>query len=308
MSDTPAILASSLRHCFGRLSVIDGIDLEVAPGSVVGIVGPNGAGKTTLIRILCGLLRPSAGSVRILGEDLASAGLKLRARMGVLTQETALYEELSVLQNLRFAAELFDLPSPKEAIDKALEVTGLQAKSRSPVAHLSGGMKRRLAIARALLHEPSLLIFDEPTVGVDVEARHRIWGHIRELRAAGRTILLTTNYMDEAEALCDRVCILGQGRIIADDTPANLTANTGRCLEISCSDASASKILESLSGRPEVLRAERAVYGSLFYVSSAANPEDLLQLARVIAPVETFRSRTPDLAEVFRSLTDGESK
>ena len=186
---------------FGRVHALNGLSLRVPTGTVVGIVGPNGAGKTTLIDVICGLVRPSSGIVRVLGEDVRARGAALRGRIGVLPQETALYDELTPEQNLRFAAALYDVPRPAARIAEVLELVGLSGRARDRVRGFSGGMQRRVAIARALLHNPPLLILDEPTVGVDVEARHQIWAHIRSLRAGGRTVVLTTNYLDEAEAL-----------------------------------------------------------------------------------------------------------
>ena len=219
---------------FGRVQALDGLTLHILPGTVVGIVGPNGAGKTTLIDVICGLVRPSRGTVRVLGEDVAAHAAALRARIGVLPQETALYDEVTALQNLRFAAALYAVPHADIRIAEVLELVGLSARARDVVRGFSGGMQRRLAIARALLHDPPLLILDEPTVGVDVEARHQIWAHIRLLKAGGRTVVLTTNYLDEAEALCDRVAILRAGKLVAEDTPAAVTVRSGRCLELEC--------------------------------------------------------------------------
>ena len=168
-------------------------------------------------------------------------------------------------------------------------------------------MKRRLAIARALLHDPQLLILDEPTVGVDVEARHQIWAHVRSLRAAGRTFVLTTNYLDEAEALCDRVVILRAGKLIAEDTPAALEARTGRCLELECWHEGAAQIYERLRSHRGVLRAEIVDFGLRLYLAVDVSPEDIVHEARAVCSVDGFRTRSPDLAEVFRALTAGDA-
>ena len=164
-------------------------------------------------------------------------------------------------------------------------------------------MQRRVAIARALLHDPPLLILDEPTVGVDVETRHQIWAHIRSLNAGGRTVILTTNYLDEAEALCDRVVILRGGRIVADDTPAALQARTGRCLELECPPQVARSLADTLRDQRGVLRTEIADFGLRAYLSADAAPEDVVRAARATASIDAFRTRSPDLVEVFRSLT-----
>ena len=288
---------------FGRVRAIDGLSLSVRTGTVMGIVGPNGAGKTTLIDIVCGLIRPSGGTVRVLGQDVVTSGATLRARIGVLPQETALYEEVTARQNLNFAASLYNVSHPDARIAEVLELVGLSQRANDVVRGFSGGMQRRLAIARALLHNPPLLILDEPTVGVDVEARHQIWAHIRSLKAAGRTVVLTTNYLDEAEALCDRVAILRAGKLLAEDTPAALTARTGRCLELECREQSAILICEALRNHRGVLRAEATEFGLRAYLTVNVNPEDIVHEMRRICSFDSFRMRSPDLAEVFRSLT-----
>jgi ABC-2 type transport system ATP-binding protein len=298
-----AVEIVDVKRSFGSVRAIDGVSLSVFTGDVVGIVGPNGAGKTTLIDMICGLVRPSAGSVRVLGEDVAVSGAALRARIGVLPQETALYDEVTARQNLSFAAALYGVPRPGARIAEVLELVGLRQRANDVVRGFSGGMQRRLAIARALLHNPPLLILDEPTLGVDVEARHQIWAHVRSLKAMGRTVVLTTNYLDEAEALCDRVAILRAGKLLAEDTPAALTARTGRCLELECREEVAIEIRQALRNHPGVLRVEAADFGLRAYLTVNVNPEDVVHEVRGIYSFEGFRTRSPDLAEVFRSLT-----
>ena len=290
---------------FGRVRALDGLSLRVLQGTVVGIVGPNGAGKTTLIDVICGLIRPDLGTVRVLGQDVAANASAVRAQIGVLPQETALYDEVTPLQNLRFAAALYSIPRPESRITEVLELVGLNSRRNDVVRGFSGGMKRRLAIARALLHDPPLLILDEPTVGVDIEARHQIWAHVRSLRAGGRTVVLTTNYLDEAEALCDRVAILRAGKLIAEDTPAALEERTGRCLELECWEQGAAKLYQRFQNHRGVLRAEIVDFGLRVYLAVDVSPEDILHEARAVCPIEGFRTRSPDLAEVFRALTAG---
>jgi len=290
---------------FGRVRALDGLSLRVLQGTVVGIVGPNGAGKTTLIDVICGLIRPDLGTVRVLGQDVAANASAVRAQIGVLPQETALYDEVTPLQNLRFAAALYSIRRPESRITEVLELVGLNSRRNDVVRGFSGGMKRRLAIARALLHDPPLLILDEPTVGVDIEARHQIWAHVRSLRAGGRTVVLTTNYLDEAEALCDRVAILRAGKLIAEDTPAALEERTGRCLELECWEQGAAKLYQRFQNHRGVLRAEIVDFGLRVYLAVDVSPEDILHEARAVCPIEGFRTRSPDLAEVFRALTAG---
>jgi len=299
----PAVEVLDVTCTFGAVRALDAVSLRVPPATVVGIVGPNGAGKTTLIDVICGLVRPSHGTVHVLGEDVSTSSRALRARIGVLPQETALYDEVTALQNLRFAAALYGVPHPDARIAAVLELVGLTSRGRDVVRGFSGGMQRRFAIARALLHDPPLLILDEPTVGVDVEARHQIWAHIRSLRAGGRTVVLTTNYLDEAEALCDRVAILRAGKLVADDSPAALAARTGRCLELECWEEDAARAAGILEHHTGVLRTEMVDFGLRVYLAVDAAPEDVVREARTVSHVEGFRTRSPDLVEVFRSLT-----
>ena len=305
MDTAPLIEVVEVTCIFGRVRALDGLSLRVPRGRVVGIVGPNGAGKTTFIDVICGLVRPSQGSVRVFGEDVAGHTSALRARIGVLPQETALYDEVTAVQNLRFAAALYGVRDAEARIVEVLDLVGLRGRMRDVVRGFSGGMQRRLAIARALLHDPPLLILDEPTVGVDVEARHQIWAHIRSLKAGGRTVVLTTNYLDEAEALCDRVAILRDGKLVADDTPAALGARTGRCLELECPEVGAAVLHAALKGHRGVLRAEIVDFGLRVYLAVDATPEDVVREARRLSAVDGFRTRSPDLVEVFRSLTGG---
>jgi len=297
-----AIAVEDVSCIFGRHRALDGVSLIVPTGQVVGILGPNGAGKTTLIDVVCGLVRPTAGRVTVLGQELRYRPQAIRRQIGVLPQETALYEELTPWQNLRFAAALFGIREPDRPIAELLELVGLTARGNDAVRTLSGVMQRRLAIARALLHDPALLLLDEPTLGVDVEARHQIWSHVRALRAQGRTVLLTTNYLDEAEALCDRVAILRGGRLVADDTPAALVARAGRCLELDCTPERASHLKAVLRGHPGVLRTEVGEAGLTVYVNGHTTPEVLVSEMMVDGALQGFRLRSPDLVEVFRAL------
>ncbi len=299
------INVADLSCSFAGVQALDGVSLKVKAGTVAGIVGPNGAGKTTFIDIISGLLKPSRGSVQVLGENVVAHAAAVRARIGVLSQETALYTEVTALQNLRFAAALYRVPQAEKRISELLDLVGLSPRANSVVRGFSGGMQRRLAIARALLHDPPLLILDEPTVGVDLEARHQIWSHIRKLRSAGRTVLLTTNYLDEAEALCDHVAILRSGKLIADDTPAALSARTGRCLELECQPVDVNSLQSALLQLKGVLRAETSEFGLRVYLAIDVVPEEIVHRARSTCNIGGFRTRSPDLAEVFRHLSSG---
>jgi len=302
-SSVPAIDIRDVVCQYGNLFALGGVSLRVNPGTVVGIVGPNGAGKTTLIDVICGLVVPTSGSIHVLGQNVSENPAAIRSHIGVLPQETALYSEVSAWQNLRFAAALYNVPNSEARIAEVIDLVGLKNRSHDTVGHFSGGMQRRLAIARALLHGPKLLILDEPTVGVDVEARHQIWTHIRSLGASGITVVLTTNYLDEAEALCDRVAILRSGKIVAEDSPAALEARTGRCLELECWEEGGKKLADAFKNHPGVLRTEPVDFGIRLYLATDIVPEDIVREARGVTTVEGFRTRAPDLVEVFRSLT-----
>ncbi|HXM56434.1 MAG TPA: ABC transporter ATP-binding protein, partial [Candidatus Dormibacteraeota bacterium] len=228
------LLEVTVRH--GKRTALDRVSLEAAEGEVLGLVGPNGAGKTTLIDVVCGLLRPRGGRAFVLGHDAVARSREVRRHVGLVPQETALYEEVSGWRNLRFAADLYGVARAEARIGEVLDLVGLRERAGDLVATYSGGMRRRLAIARALLHEPPLLVLDEPTLGVDVEGRHQVWQHVRALRADGRTVLLATNYLDEAEALCDQVAVLRDGRLVARDTPAGLLARAGRSVDLDVAD------------------------------------------------------------------------
>jgi ABC-2 type transport system ATP-binding protein len=297
-----AVRIEGLRCCFGRIVALDGLTLSIAAGQVVGIVGPNGAGKTTLIDVVSGLLRFAEGRVTVFGDDVARHGRAVRAHLGVVPQETALYEEVSARQNLRLSAALYDVPDERARIEHVLAVVGLTARADDAVRTLSGGMQRRLSIARALLHDPRLLVLDEPTLGVDIEARHDIWSYVRTLRSQGKTVLLATNYLDEAEALCDRVVMLRHGRVVADDTPRGLVATAGLCVELECAVEQAPALRAALEGSPGVLRVEAAPLGLTVYVDASAPPEDVVRRAIQASPLTGFRIRSPDLVEVFRAL------
>jgi ABC-2 type transport system ATP-binding protein len=303
--DTPIIQLTNVDCVFGKLRAVDSLSLTVSRGQVLGILGPNGAGKTTLIDIICGLVRPSAGTVCVMGMNVVESASAVRAQIGVLPQETALYGEVSARQNLKFAAALYNVPKSSARIEEVLELVGLRERANDTVRSFSGGMQRRLAIARALLHNPPLLILDEPTLGVDIDARHEIWAHIRSLRLSGHTVVLTTNYLDEAEALCDRIAILRAGKLVVEDSPSSLASRAGRCLEIECDAYSASQIASSLKGSPDILRTELCDFGLRVYLAVHVNPEKVVHNMLGVSAFEGFRVRAPDLAEIFRSLATG---
>src|SRR5215208_6428745 len=218
---SPSIVVRALRKRYGDVVAVDGLSLEVLRGECFGLLGPNGAGKTTTIEILEGLLAPDAGEVRVLGQDWARDAESLRPRIGITLQETHLFERLTVEEIVR----LFRSFHPRgRDVDEVLRLVELEEKRRAWFEKLSGGQKQRLAVACALVGDPELLFLDEPTTGLDPQSRRQLWDVVADLKRRGRTILVTTHYMDEAERLCDRVAIVDRGRVISLGTPRELVA------------------------------------------------------------------------------------
>jgi lipooligosaccharide transport system ATP-binding protein len=220
----PLISARNLCKRFGALTAVDGIDFDVARGEAFGFLGPNGAGKTSAMRMIASVSPITSGTLRIFGKDPARQGAEIRARLGVVPQADTLDLELTVRENLIIFARYFDLPWAvgRKRADELLEFVQLTERSKDKVDDLSGGMKRRLTIARALINEPDLLLLDEPTTGLDPQARHLVWDRLYRLKQRGTTLVLTTHYMDEAEQLCDRLVVMDKGKIVAEGTPREL--------------------------------------------------------------------------------------
>jgi ABC-2 type transport system ATP-binding protein len=231
----PAITFDDLTMRFTRASgepfiAVDHLSLQIAAGQVFGLLGPNGSGKTTTVNMLAGLLKPSEGTVYLHDIDVTRNVSQARARLGVVPQETALYNDLSALENLAFHARLYHVPvgERKARIAEVLDLVGLTARQHDRVGSYSGGMQRRLALARALLTRPAVIALDEPTLGVDVQSRAAIWERVRTLVDEGKTVLLTTNYMEEAQTLADRLAIIDHGTLVAHGTPAELQRQVAR--------------------------------------------------------------------------------
>jgi ABC-2 type transport system ATP-binding protein len=224
-----------LTKYFGALGAVQSIGFSVGKGEVFGLLGPNGAGKTTTIRMLTTLLSPTSGTASVAGCDILSDPLGVKRSIGVVPQMLNLDIDLTCAENLEFHGRLHKMkPAERGArIEELLRFVGLWEKKETPVEHLSGGMRRRLLIARGLMHKPLVIFMDEPTVGLDPQARRMIWGLIESLKRSGITIMLTTHYIEEADALCDRVAIMRAGTIIALDTPAGLKARVGR-ISVEC--------------------------------------------------------------------------
>jgi ABC-2 type transport system ATP-binding protein len=225
----PVLVARDLRRRYGQRLAVDGVGFRVDPGETYGLLGPNGAGKTTTIAMVCGLLRRDGGEVTVAGASLDQDPAAVKAAIGYVPQDIALYPDLSGGENLRFWGRLQGLAGGELAdrVDAVLQVVGLADRARDKVADYSGGMQRRLNIAAGLLHHPRLLVLDEPTVGVDPQSRNAILENVEALRGEGTAVLYTTHYMEEAERLCDRVGIIDQGRLIAEGSRRELVARVG---------------------------------------------------------------------------------
>jgi lipooligosaccharide transport system ATP-binding protein len=220
----PLILARGLTKRFGDFVAVDSIDVEVAPGESFGFLGPNGAGKSSTMRMISCVSPVTSGTLRIFGLDPGADGPRIRARLGVVPQQDSLDEELTVEENLIIYGRYFDIPRAecRRRAAELLEFAQLQERATSRVEPLSGGMKRRLTIARALMNEPELVLLDEPTTGLDPQARHVLWDRLYRLKQQGVTLVLTTHYMDEAEQLCDRLVVMDGGQVVAEGSPREL--------------------------------------------------------------------------------------
>ena len=220
----PVLDCAHLVRRFGDRTAVDDVSLRIAPGETYGLLGPNGAGKTTTIRMVCGLLRPDAGSVRVAGRPVSTAAGPAKQLIGFVPQDVALYADLSVRENLRFFGRLYRLPRRRleRRVDEVLDLVDLASRAGDRVESLSGGMRRRLNIGAGLVHSPTLLVLDEPTVGVDPQSRHAILESVTRFGEEGMAVLYTTHYMEEAERLCDRVGIIDRGRLIAEGSPREL--------------------------------------------------------------------------------------
>jgi len=221
------IECSNLTKKFGKLVAVNNLNMKIKKGEIYGLIGPNGSGKTTTIRMLLGIIKPTHGSVTIFGESMPNR--KILRRIGYMPQGTALYEDLTVLENILFFGEIYNVNGSelRKRAHEILEFVGLAERKNTIVSNLSGGMKSRLSFACSLIHQPQLLLLDEPTVGVDPQLRLSFWKYFRELTRRGATILITTHYMDEASR-CDRVGLMWNGKLIAEDKPEALISKTGK--------------------------------------------------------------------------------
>jgi ABC-2 type transport system ATP-binding protein len=302
MSRAPALRLKGLRKYYKDVRAVDGLDLEVAPGECFGLLGPNGAGKTTTIEICEGLTRPDTGDVEVLGLQWKDDRARLRRRIGVSLQETQFSEKLTVLETIVLFRSFHDHGiSPMAALDQVQ----LQEKRDARVGLLSGGQKQRLALATALVGQPELLFLDEPTTGLDPQSRRQLWELMAGFLAAGRTVILTTHYMEEAERLCDRVAIVDQGRVIALGTPRELIASLGAEQVVEFQLADGARGLEHCRAVVGVIDGRQD--GPVLTLRVARLHESLPALLQALhnagIPVDELRTHAPTLEDLFVSLT-----
>jgi ABC-2 type transport system ATP-binding protein len=295
---------AGLTKRFGDKTVVDDVAIQVRKGQICGFLGPNGSGKTTTIRMLCGLLTPDAGRGTCLGHDILTEAAAIKRQVGYMTQRFSLYEDLSIRENLDFVARMYGLPGRRAKVDAALGRLGLGDRQRQLAGQLSGGWKQRLALAACILHEPKLLLLDEPTAGVDPKARREFWDQIHGLTEAGLTVLVSTHYMDEAER-CHEIAYLAYGKLLARGTVDEVIAEAGLATW-SISGRDLNGLAGELAGLPGVEMV--APFGAVLHVSGS----DAAALERTLAAYGardglTVRPGAPTLEDVFIHLMAGAS-
>jgi len=299
----PLIRARGLTKKFGEFVAVDGIDFDVAPGESFGFLGPNGAGKTSTMRIIAAVSPRSGGQLTVLGIDPDESGARIRARLGVVPQLDTLDTELTVLENLLIYGRYFDLsyPEARRRAMELLEFVQLADRAKDLVEPLSGGMKRRLTIARSLINEPDLLLLDEPTTGLDPQARHLVWDRLSRLKQGGTTLVLTTHYMDEAEQLCDRLVVMDKAKIVAEGSPRELIEkySTREVLELRFPIGVQDTLDGKLDGVGE--RVEKLPDRVLVYAADGEAAAEAVH-QRGLQP-ETTLVRRSSLEDVFLRLT-----
>lgn len=302
MGNPPIVVADRLCKSFGDQVAVDELSFEIHRGETIGLLGPNGAGKTTTISMLVGLLRPDQGNVVIGDASADSEGNfgsplrhEVRQLIGVAPQTLSLYDELSAKENLEFFGQLYGLSGTrlKERVQWALSFAELEDRQRGRLGTFSGGMKRRMNIAVALIHEPEILLLDEPTVGVDPQSRNHIFDSIRQLQAGGMTILYTTHYMEEAQRLCDSVAIIDHGKLLAQDSVSRLIGKYGGSSVVTC----------ELNGKPDQIELPGQLDGDSIRFESDRPLEQVAELTSRGVQFQTLSIAQPDLESVFLSLT-----
>ena len=297
-----AIRIEGLRKTYaGGKEALQGVDLTVPEGSIFGLLGPNGAGKSTLINILAGLVIKTAGKVEIQGWDQDRNPRQSRAAIGVMPQELNLDPFFTPRGTLDVQAGLYGVPRSQRRTDEILELIGLADKGDAYARSLSGGMRRRLLLGKALVHNPNVLVLDEPTAGVDIELRQMLWTNVRKLNQQGMTIILTTHYLEEAEEMCDEIAIIDQGQLVAQDSTANLLGRLdGKCMVIQ-PDRPADTLPQA-AGVEASLRPDGAI--ALSYRSQITTAEEVLNAVRAAGiSIRDVRTEQADLEDVFLALT-----
>ena len=259
-----AIKITNLDKSYGKIAALQNINLAVPQGAIYGLVGSNGAGKTTLIKSLVGITQPSSGQIFVMGHDPTTDKRKLRKKLGYMPQDTALYETLSVSSNIKFIAKTQSVKALDKNIRHVLSITELSDRAHDPVHTLSGGMKKRVSLACALVHQPEILFLDEPTAAVDPQLRARLWGLFQELAADGTTVVISTHLMDEA-LLCDKITILNKGKVVLVDSPLNIKRQGTTSISVNTSDQ---EYLEIINSTPEAIAEHLHKFGLQNNVSS----------------------------------------
>jgi ABC-2 type transport system ATP-binding protein len=304
-TEMPAIQARGLTKRFGSFTAVDHVDFEVYPGQIFGFLGPNGSGKTTTIRMLLGLMKPSDGTVTVLGLGVDGDTRQIRARVGYMSQRFSLYNDLTVYQNLRFYGTAYGLPKDEmeDRIQQAVLSAGLEGRQQSRTRDLSGGWRQRLALSAAIIHRPEVLFLDEPTAGVDPISRRAFWELLYKLVAGGVAVFVTTHYMDEAEQ-CHRLAFIQHGKLIASGSPAEIKQRMmrGEVLEIAPSDATqAVKVLRAAREAGRLPLEEIELYGSLVHVVA---PQVHEQQRAIAAELREAGLQPGEMAIIEPSLED----
>ena len=302
----PILEVTDLRKSYGRAIALDGVSLSVEAGELFGLLGPNGAGKTTLMSILSGLSDPSTGTVTLFGDRLSTANRGLRRRVGLATQDLAIYPELTARENLVFFGRLYGMSKAdlRTRVGELLGAVGLRDRADHRTGTFSGGMKRRLNLAVAVVHRPDLLLLDEPTTGVDPQSRNHIYEHVRALNCAGMTVIYTSHYMEEVQTLCPRIAILDQGRVLACDTLPNLLGRLEAVVRVRFA-AVPEGLASRFAGLPAVTSAEPSADGINIVTAAPAPllPKLAAMCAELGAEPTAIELAQPNLERVFLSLT-----
>ncbi|MCF1510614.1 ATP-binding cassette domain-containing protein [Streptomyces glomeratus] len=307
MTTTYAVLSEGLKKRFGDVHALRGLDLAVAQGTVCGLLGPNGAGKTTAVRLLTTLLHPDAGSARVAGHDLLREPAAVRRRIGVTGQDTSVDGDLTGRQNLRLFARLHRVRDASARADELLERFGLAEAADRPASGYSGGMRRRLDLAASLVRRPDVLFLDEPTTGLDPASRNRIWDTVRHLTEEGTTVVLTTQYLEEADQLADTIALVDRGRVAHTGSPPELKALIGAYAEVVVTDADvmvkAAGVLDRLTGAEPALDRDRKAVGAVTRDPTLTLPRLVRELDSAGVPLLDASIRPPTLDDVFLRLT-----